>query len=162
MSTDINYPIKKSIAEGAHVSESEYASMYRHSIEQPEEFWSDQARKYLSWFSDWDETMSYNFHTGEIRWFDGATINASYNCLDRHLATRGDQVAVIWEADRPGEGRKITYQQLYEEVCRFANLLKSRGVQKGDRVAIYMPMIPEAIVATVSYTHLTLPTIYSV
>ncbi|MBO67976.1 MAG: acetate--CoA ligase [Acidiferrobacteraceae bacterium] len=121
--------------------------MYQQSIEQPAEFWAEQARKYLSWFSDWDEIMSCNFDNGQIRWFDGATINASYNCLDRHLPIRGNQIAINWEGDKPGDRRKITYYMLHEEVCRLANLLKERGVEKGDRVAIYMPMIPEAIVS---------------
>jgi acetyl-CoA synthetase len=91
--------------------------------------------------------MKYDFVTGEIAWFSGAKLNATVNCIDRHLESRGDRVAIIWESDDPSEQQHISYKELHERVCRFANLLKSRGVKKGDRVSIYMPMIPEAAVA---------------
>lgn len=95
----------------------------------------------------WKTVSSWDYHKGDIRWFEGAKVNAAYNCVDRHLETRGDQIAIIWEGDDPSEDRKISYHELHEEVCRFSNVLKSRGVTKGDRVSIYMPMIPEAAVA---------------
>jgi acetyl-CoA synthetase len=121
--------------------------MYRRSINDPEEFWSEQAEKYLTYSKKWDQVMKYDYFTGEIAWFSGAKLNATINCIDRHLEARGDQVAIIWEGDDPSEQQYISYKELHESVCRFANLLKSRGVKKGDRVSIYMPMIPEAAVA---------------
>jgi acetyl-CoA synthetase len=135
------------IAENAHIDESRYQEMYRRSINDPEEFWSEQAEKYLTYSKKWDQVMKYDYFTGEIAWFSGAKLNATINCIDRHLEARGDQVAIIWEGDDPSEQQYISYKELHESVCRFANLLKSRGVKKGDRVSIYMPMIPEAAVA---------------
>ncbi len=141
------YPVDLAIAENAHIDESSYQEMYRRSINDPEEFWSDQAEKYLTYSKKWDQVMKYDYFTGEIAWFSGAKLNATINCIDRHLEARGDQVAIIWEGDDPSEQQYISYKELHESVCRFANLLKSRGVKKGDRVSIYMPMIPEAAVA---------------
>jgi acetyl-CoA synthetase len=141
------YPVDLAIAENAHIDESRYQEMYRRSINDPEEFWSEQAEKYLTYSKKWDQVMKYDYFTGEIAWFSGAKLNATINCIDRHLEARGDQVAIIWEGDDPSEQQYISYKELHESVCRFANLLKSRGVKKGDRVSIYMPMIPEAAVA---------------
>ncbi len=141
------YPVDLAIAENAHIDESRYQEMYRRSINDPEEFWSEQAEKYLTYTKKWDQVMEYDYVTGEIAWFSGAKLNATINCIDRHLEARGDQVAIIWEGDDPSEQQYISYKELHESVCRFANLLKSRGVKKGDRVSIYMPMIPEAAVA---------------
>ena len=141
------YPVDLAIAENAHIDESRYQEMYRRSINDPEEFWSEQAEKYLTYSKKWDQVMKYDYFTGEIAWFSGAKLNATINCIDRHLEARGDQVAIIWEGDDPSEQQYISYKELHESVCRFANLLKSRGVGKGDRVSIYMPMIPEAAVA---------------
>jgi acetyl-CoA synthetase len=141
------YPVDLAIAENAHIDESRYQEMYRRSINDPEEFWSEQAEKYLTYTKKWDQVMKYDYVTGEIAWFSGAKLNATINCIDRHLEARGDQVAIIWEGDDPSEQQYISYKELHESVCRFANLLKSRGVKKGDRVSIYMPMIPEAAVA---------------
>ena len=141
------YPVDLAIAENAHIDESRYQEMYRRSINDPEEFWSEQAEKYLTYTKKWDQVMKYDYFTGEIAWFSGAKLNATINCIDRHLEARGDQVAIIWEGDDPSEQQYISYKELHESVCRFANLLKSRGVGKGDRVSIYMPMIPEAAVA---------------
>ena len=141
------YPVALRNAEEAYIDEARYQEMYRRSIENPEEFWSEQAEKYLTYTKRWDQVMSYDYVTGAIAWFSGAKLNATVNCIDRHLEARGDQIAIIWEGDDPSEQQHISYKELHESVCRFANLLKSRGVGKGDRVSIYMPMIPEAAVA---------------
>ena len=141
------YPVALRTAEEAYIDEARYQEMYRRSIENPEEFWSEQAEKYLTYTKKWDQVMSYDYVTGAIAWFGGAKLNATVNCIDRHLEARGDQIAIIWEGDDPSEQQHISYKELHESVCRFANLLKSRGVGKGDRVSIYMPMIPEAAVA---------------
>ena len=141
------YPVALRNAEEAYIDEARYQEMYRRSIENPEEFWSEQAEKYLTYTKKWDQVMSYDYVTGAIAWFSGAKLNATVNCIDRHLEARGDQIAIIWEGDDPSEQQYISYKELHESVCRFANLLKSRGVGKGDRVSIYMPMIPEAAVA---------------
>ncbi len=147
MSEVKTYPVNPDVARHALIDEAGYKEMYQRSIDDPEGFWAEQADEFLHWFKKWDTVMDCDFHQARIRWFEGAKLNVSYNCLDRHLETRGDQVAIIWEGDDPEVDRKITYRELHEEVCRFANGLKSLGVQKGDRVCIYMPMIPEAAVA---------------
>ena len=141
------YPVALPNAEDAYIDEACYQEMYRRSIESPEEFWSQQAEKYLTYSKKWDRVMDYDYVNGAIAWFSGAKLNVTVNCIDRHLETRGDQTAIIWEGDDPSEQQHISYKELHENVCRFANLLKSRGVGKGDRVSIYMPMIPEAAVA---------------
>jgi len=141
------YPVALPNAEDAYIDEARYQEMYRRSIESPEEFWSQQAEKYLTYSKKWDRVMDYDYVNGAIAWFSGAKLNATVNCIDRHLESRGDQTAIIWEGDDPSEQQHISYKELHENVCRFANLLKSRGVGKGDRVSIYMPMIPEAAVA---------------
>ena len=141
------YPVALRNSEDAYIDEARYQEMYRRSIESPEEFWSQQAEKYLTYSKKWDRVMDYDYVNGAIAWFSGAKLNATVNCIDRHLETRGDQTAIIWEGDDPSEQQHISYKELHENVCRFANLLKSRGVGKGDRVSIYMPMIPEAAVA---------------
>ncbi|WP_253181002.1 AMP-binding protein, partial [Candidatus Marithrix sp. Canyon 246] len=131
----------------SNISYEKYQEMYDQSISDPETFWAEQAKTFLTWFKEWDQVQDCNFDEGKIRWFEGAKLNVSYNCLDRHLETRGDQVAIIWEGDDPAVDQKITYRDLYEKVCRLANVLKQQGVKKGDRVCIYLPMIPEAAVA---------------
>ena len=142
------YPVPADFAANAHVNAEQYAQMYAQSVNDPESFWAEQAENYLTWFKKWDKVLDWSFNDDAfIRWFEGGKLNVSYNCLDRHLDTRGDQVAIIWEGDSPDEDRKITYRELHTEVSKFANVLKSRGVKKGDRVSIYMPMIPEAAVA---------------
>lgn len=142
------YPVPAEFAAQANVNAEQYAAMYQQSVEDPETFWAEQADQYLTWQKKWDTVLDWSFE-GDVRiaWFQGGQLNVSENCLDRHLATRGDQVAIIWEGDSPNEDRKITYRELHEEVCKFANVLKGRGVKKGDRVSIYLPMIPEAAVA---------------
>jgi acetyl-CoA synthetase len=141
------YDVLPAAAARAHINEQQYQAMYAHSISDPDGFWAQQARNFVTWFQEWDKVQEWDYYTGKIRWFEGAKLNVAYNCLDRHLASRGDQVAIIWEGDDPTVDKKITYRQLHEQVCRLANVLKERGVKKGDRVCIYLPMIPEAAVA---------------
>jgi acetyl-CoA synthetase len=147
MSQEKIYPVPAAIAAHAHIDAARYEQMYRRSVEDPEGFWAEQAEQFLSWDKPWDRVLDWDFGEGRIRWFEGAELNASYNCIDRHLERRGDQTAIIWEGDDPTVDRKITYRELHREVCTFANVLKKRGVKKGDRVCIYMPMIPEAAYA---------------
>ena len=139
--------VKPHIAATTHMDDETYQAMYAESISSPETFWAKQAEKYVTWFKGWERVSHVDFGSGDIRWFEGGKLNASYNCLDRHLESKGDDTAIIWEGDEPGDERLISYRELHSEVSRFGNLLKSRGVNKGDRVAIYMPMIPEAAVA---------------
>lgn len=148
------YPIPAHIAERAWINEEQYKTLYERSVSDPEGFWAEQADKFITWFKRWDRVLDWDFSKGHIRWFEGAKLNVSYNCLDRHLESRGDQVAIIWEGDSPDEDRKITYKELHEEVCRFANALKAQGVKKGDRVCIYLPMIPQAAVAMLACTRI--------
>ena len=154
MSEEKIHPVPAAIAAKAHIDADKYAAMYRSSIESPEAFWSEQANQFVSWFKPWDTVLdwSYDAENLHIEWFKGGKLNVSYNCLDRHLDTRGDQVALIWEGDNPNEDRKITYRELHAEVNKFANVLKAHGVKKGDRVCIYLPMIPEAAVAMLACT----------
>ncbi len=148
------YPIKPEIAARAHINKAQYEALYRQSIEQPEQFWAQQAEKFLDWSQPWHNVMAYDYPKGDIRWFEGGKLNVSVNCLDRHLATRGDQVAIIWEGDNPDHDKKITYNELHQEVCKFANVLKAQGVNKGDRVCIYLPMIAEAAVVMLACTRI--------
>ncbi len=147
MSEEKVYPVPPAFAASAHISETQYREMYRQSIDDPDGFWGEQASVFLSWYKPWDKVLDWDFNEPRIQWFRGAELNASYNCIDRHLETRGDQTAIIWEGDDPTHDKHITYNELHREVCRFANVLKKRGVKKGDRVCIYMPMIPEAAYA---------------
>ena len=124
-----------------------YTKDYENSINTPEEFWASQANKYVTWFKQWHTVQSGEMALGNIRWFDGAELNVSYNCLDRHLAKKADQTAIIWQGDELSESRTYTFKTLHVEVCKFANVLKSLQIKKGDRVCIYMPMIPEAAIA---------------
>jgi len=141
------YDIKADALAHTYIDSDRYAAMYRESLQDPETFWAAQASEFVSWERRWDRVMNCDFDAVDIRWFEGARLNVAYNCVDRHLATRGDQTAILWEGDSPDEQRAVTYRELYEAVCRFANALKARGVKPGDRVSIYMPMIPEAAVA---------------
>ena len=138
------YDVKPEIAASAHINAENYQTLYKQSVEQPEVFWSEQAKQFLQWNKPWHTVMNYDYPTGFIRWFEGGTLNVSVNCVDRHLETRADQIALIWEGDNPAHDKKITYHQLHEDVCKFANVLKELGVKKGDRVCIYLPMISEA------------------
>ncbi|SMF95704.1 acetyl-CoA synthetase [Methylomagnum ishizawai] len=148
------YEIFPEIAAKAHADAVGYRDAYARSLQDPEGFWAEQADKFATWFEPWSQVSRVDYHTAQIRWFEGGKLNVSYNCLDRHLAERGDQTAIIWEGDDPALDRKITYRELHAEVCRFANALKDKGVGKGDRVCIYMPMIPEAAVAMLACTRI--------
>ena len=149
------YPVPADVAKNAHIDAATYDEMYQRSIKDPEGFWAEQAEKFLTWSKPWDKVLDWSY-TGNvhIKWFEGGKLNVSYNCIDRHLEKRGDQVAIIWEGDNPAEDKKITYNELYEHVTKLANVLKSRGVKKGDRVCIYMPMIPEAAYAMLACTRI--------
>lgn len=141
------HKVPSEFAQQAHINKERYDELYRQSIETPDEFWAEQANEFLTWDKPWDRVRKYNFEKGEAEWFGGGKINVSVNCIDRHLPERGNQTAIIWEGDDPNEDKTITYQELHTAVCKFANVLKARGVKKGDRVCIYMPMIPEATYA---------------
>ncbi|MBV1905619.1 MAG: acetate--CoA ligase [Pseudomonadales bacterium] len=141
------YPVSEEQRKQSLINKEQYAEMYAASISDPAAFWAEQANAFLSWNKSWDNVFSSDLKQGNVNWFEGAEINASYNCIDRHLETRADQTAIIWEGDDPEQSAKITYRELHQHVCKFANALKSRGVKKGDRVCIYMPMIPEAAYA---------------
>lgn len=131
----------------ALISAQDYQLQYQHSLENPVEFWAAQAEKYLDWIKSWDDVLVGSFEQDNVRWFEGASLNVCVNCLDRHLPNRADQVAIIWEGDEPEQNRQLTYRELLLAVCQFANAMKSLGIKKGDRVCIYMPMIPEAAIA---------------
>ncbi|MCB1806976.1 MAG: AMP-binding protein, partial [Candidatus Competibacteraceae bacterium] len=154
MSENKIYPVPAEVAAKAWINEAQYNAMYQRSVDDPEGFWAEQATEFLTWFKPWEKVLDYDFNKANIRWFEGGKLNVSYNCLDRHLDSRGDQVAIIWEGDSPDEDRKITYRELHADVCRLANGLKSLGVEKGDRVCLYMPMIPEAAVAMLACTRI--------
>ncbi|MBK1694990.1 acetate--CoA ligase [Chromatium weissei] len=156
MSEEKIYPVSAAVAAKAHVTAEQYATLYQRSIDDPAGFWAEQASQFVSWSQPWTTVLDYSFKADDlhIKWFEGGKLNVSENCLDRHLATRGDQVAIIWEGDNPNEDRKITYRELHAEVCKLANVFKARGVNKGDRVCIYLPMIPEAAVAMLACTRI--------
>lgn len=141
------YPVPPAFAERAHINKARYDELYRQSIESPDEFWAEQARHFLDWEQAWKRVRYSNFEKGEVRWFEGGKLNVTTNCIDRHLPQRAEQTAIVWEGDDPADQSHITYQELYSAVCRLANVLKERGVKKGDAVCIYMPMIPEAAYA---------------
>ena len=148
MSDSKVYDVLPHAAERALIDEAAYQAMYRRSIEDPDGFWADMADEHVHWFRKWDRVADWTFGGDVgIRWFDGARVNVAYNCLDRHLAERGDKPAILWEGDQPGEERRITFRELHAEVCKLANVFKAKGVEKGDRVCVYMPMVPEAMVA---------------
>ncbi|OGT90265.1 MAG: acetate--CoA ligase [Gammaproteobacteria bacterium RIFOXYD12_FULL_61_37] len=156
MSDEKVYAVPADFAAQANISDAEYQSMYRRSVDDPAGFWADQAEKYLTWFKPWDKTLDWSFQQDDlhIEWFKGGKLNVSYNCLDRHLPARADQTAILWESDDPAKDRKVSYGQLHADVNKFANVLKSRGVKRGERVSIYMPMIPEAVVAMLACTRI--------
>lgn len=141
------YPVPPAFAERAHINKARYDELYQQSIESPDTFWSEQAQQFLDWEQPWQRVHYADFAKGEVRWFEGGKLNVTTNCIDRHLPQRAQQTAIIWEGDDPAEDSRISYQELYTAVCRLANVLKERGVKKGDSVCIYMPMIPEAAYA---------------
>ncbi|MEA9392875.1 acetate--CoA ligase [Acerihabitans sp. TG2] len=148
MSHPHTYPIPANIAQHALISREQYQQMYQQSVTNPEAFWGQQG-KIIDWITPYSIVKNTSFDPGHvrIRWFEDGTLNVAANCLDRHLAERGDQTAIIWEGDNPEESQTLTYRQLHLAVCRFANVLTTQGIAKGDVVAIYMPMVPEAAVA---------------
>ncbi|MDP2177674.1 MAG: acetate--CoA ligase [Methylicorpusculum sp.] len=152
MSEAKTYPIRPEIAAHAHITEKTYNSLYQRSINDTEAFWAEQAQQFLSWDKPFEKVLDYDYLKGYTRWFEGGRLNVSTNCLDRHLETRGDQVAIIWESDNPANHKTLTYRQLHEQVCKFANVLKAQGVKKGDRICIYLPMILESAVAILACT----------
>lgn len=141
------YRVSKIFSKQANVNLQKYKKLYQHSINDPDHFWAEQANKFISWFSPWKKVSSGNFKKHNTRWFIGGKLNACYNCIDRHLDTRRNMAAIIWEGDNPSDSRSITYGELHEKVCRFANVLKKNKIKKGDRVCIYLPMIPEIIIS---------------
>jgi acetyl-CoA synthetase len=153
------YPVPENFRKKAHISsKEEYEKMWKESIDDPDGFWGRIAEEYVTWFKKWDKVTDFkygktldDFH---IRWYTGAKLNVAYNCLDRHLEKRGDQVALIWEGNDVETTKKYTYRQLHEEVSRFANVLKKNGVKKGDRVTFYLPMIPELAIGVLACTRI--------
>ena len=148
------FPTADAVRRAAQLSQEDYQRLYRQSIDQPDTFWAEQAKGFLDWITPWHTVQHSDIRTGAAQWFAGGQLNVSYNCIDRHLAQRADQPAFIWEGDDPTNSCTITYRQLHKNVCRLANVLKSRGVNKGDRVCIYMPMIPEAAYAMLACTRI--------
>ena len=143
MSEVKTYPIINNPQHKPHIDEDTYHRMYQQSVQDPDKFWSRMAHQFVDWFEPWEEVSNVDYHKADINWFKGGKLNASYNCIDRHLKDKADHTAIIWEGDEPDQQRYISFQELHDEVCLFANALKERGVKKGDRVCIYMPMIPE-------------------
>tara|TARA_B100000686_G_scaffold261836_1_gene274947 strand:+ start:3531 stop:5510 length:1980 start_codon:yes stop_codon:yes gene_type:complete len=157
MSEEIYYP-PEVVASMAHIGSMEqYREMYERSINSPDKFWGEEAEKFC-WFKKWDQVRSFNYDVNKgnikIEWFKGGQCNITSNCLDRHLETKGDQVAILWEGNEPGNNKKLTYKELHKEVCKFSNVLKNHGVKKGDRVSIYMPMVLELAVAMLACARL--------
>ncbi len=138
------HPVPDAWRDSAYINKETYEEMYQRSINDADAFWAEQATEFLSWDKSWDKVYEYNLREAEAAWFIGGKLNVTVNCIDRHLATRGDQTAIIWEGDDPSVDKKITYRELHQQVCKLANVLKAQGIKKGDRVCIYMPMIPEA------------------
>ena len=142
-----NHKVSDAARANTHIDEAGYNRLYKQSIEQPDQFWAEQAERFLTWDKPWSTVHESDMLKGEAAWFVDGKLNVSTNCIDRHLATRGDQTAIIWEGDNPSESLNITYRELHQHVCRLANVLRARGVKKGERVCLYMPMIPEAAYA---------------
>ncbi|RPG49201.1 MAG: acetate--CoA ligase [Gammaproteobacteria bacterium TMED1] len=147
MSKEKVYPVQEATKARTHILKEQYEAMYDASIDQPEQFWTKKAEEFISWFKPWNTLMEQDFTKGKVSWFIEGKLNATVNCIDRHLESRGNQTAIIWEGDNPEEHKYISFNELHESVCRLANVLKERGIKKGDRVCIYMPMIPEATFA---------------
>lgn len=147
MSESPVYPVPEKWKENAWINQDRYKAMYQQSIENPDQFWAEQAAEFLQWESPWQTVREVDFSKGEATWFGGGKLNVAVNCIDRHLAKRADQTAIIWEGDEPSDDNKISYRELHDKVSRLGNVLRDRGVKKGDRVCIYMPMIPEAAYA---------------
>ena len=148
MTEDRLFAPGRDVVENALIDDDGYRAMYADSIADPDAFWAEHGRR-IDWIKPYSQISDVSYEAADlhINWFADGTLNAAANCLDRHLATRGDQTAIIWEGDDPADSRHITYAELHAEVCRFANVLKAEGAKNGDRITIYMPMIPEAAVA---------------
>lgn len=146
--TEIIYDVPAAWAKKAWANDAKYKKMYAASVKDPDKFWAEQGKR-IDWFKPFSKVRNVSYKPGKvsIKWYEDGTTNVAYNCVDRHLATRAKQTAIIWEGDDPSESKKISYGQLHAEVCKFANVLKAHGVKKGDRVTIYLPMIPEAAYA---------------
>ena len=142
-------------AKKAHVPNLDvYREMYNKSVSDPDAFWAEQAEK-ITWYEKWNKVSDVDFHNANIKWFEGGKLNVSYNCIDRHVeAGHGDQIALIWEGNDPEEDKRFTYNELLDEVSKFANVMKSKGIKKGDRVCIYMQMIPELAIAMLACTRI--------
>ena len=148
------YPVSDDAKNRSHLNPERYEALYQQSINAPEEFWAEQAGELLHWHEPWKSVIHSEFKKAEASWFTGGKLNVAYNCIDRHLEKRAEQTAIIWEGDEPSDDKRITYRQLHNHVCRLSNALKTRGVSKGDRVCIYMPMIPEAAYAMLACTRI--------
>ena len=135
------YPVPESFKNTNAVDLERYTAMYNQSVNEPDSFWAEQANQFLTWQAPWSQVTKSDLHKGEVAWFIDGKLNVSVNCIDRHLPARANQVAIIWEGDDPDEDQFISYQELHDEVCQLANALRARGVKKGDRVCIYMPMV---------------------
>ena len=155
MSEVLVYPVNSAIAETAHVNDAQYQEMYQQSVSDPEGFWQ-QHGKIVDWITPFNKVKNTSFDAGNIsiKWFEDGELNVSANCIDRHLATRGDQAAIIWEGDDPTQDTTLTYNQLHQQVCQFSNALKNQGVRKGDVVCLYMPMVAEAAIAMLACTRI--------
>ena len=151
---DLYKPSDK-IVENAHINKSKYEEMYKESISNPIKFWSEHGKR-IDWIKNYEKVRDFSYDQKNlyIKWFEDGTLNASYNCIDRHLKNNGNKTAIIWEGDNPDEQKSITYNELYKNVCKFANVLKKLGAKKGDRITIYMPMIPEAAYAMLACTRI--------
>ena len=154
MSAHKIYPVRDNISNTALINKDSYLEMYEASISEPDKFWAEQAEKFLTWDASWSAICSENFLTGDAKWFLDGKLNVSTNCIDRHLTDNREKIAIIWEGDSPEDSKHISYEELYSEVCKLGNLLRARGVKKGDRVCIYMPMIPEAAYAMLACTRI--------
>jgi len=141
------YSVSEAKKKNSIISEEDFNTEYQESINNPESFWQKKAEETLDWFSNWDEVAASDMEAGEVAWFKTGKLNACFNCVDRHLENHANKTAIIWEGDDSNENKEISFQELHKNVCQFANLLKSRNIKKGDRVCIYMPMIPEAAYA---------------
>lgn len=139
------YPVPEYFKRNAAIDAATYKTLYEKSVNNPDEFWAEQATQFLSWQAPWSKVTESNLKKGEVKWFIDGKLNVSVNCIDRHLPARAQQTAIIWEGDNPEESEHITYQQLHDRVCQLTNALRARGVKQGDRVCIYLPMIPEAV-----------------
>ena len=152
------YPVSKEVAARTLLDKRTYQRMYQESINDPDVFWGEQCKR-IDWIKPYTKVKnaSFDLDNVDIRWYEDGTLNACYNCIDRHLETKGEQAAIIWEGDDPSTSATVTYNQLHEKVCKLANALKARGVGKGDVVTIYMPMIPEAAVAMLACARIGAP-----